>query len=112
MKKSEEKAMCGLTPELVIQRDALADKLARTYKALGDATRVKMLLALSEQELCVHEIASLLDMTHSAVSHQLQVLRKLRIVRHKKSGRHVFYALDDDHIADMLVLGMEHVCHN
>ena len=112
MKNSEEETQCLLTAELVIQKAAVAEKLAQTYKALGDVTRVKMLLALSEQELCVHELASMLDMTHSAVSHQLRMLRRLRIVRHQKSGRHVFYTLDDDHIADMLQLGLEHVCHS
>ncbi len=96
---------------MAVQDDAVAGQLARTYKALGDPTRVKMLLALAERELCVHELAALLGMTHSAVSHQLQMLRRLHIVRYIKSGRHVFYNLDDDHIADLLKLGLAHVCH-
>lgn len=111
MKKEDKNANCGLTSQVVVQKDGIADQLAQTYKALGDPTRVKMLMALAERELCVHELATLLGMTQSAVSHQLQMLRDLRIVKYTKSGRHVFYKLDDDHIADMLQLGLEHVCH-
>ena len=111
MGKMKDKTSCGLTAEIVVQKEAVANELARIYKALGDPTRVKMLMALGEKELCVHELASLLDMTHSAVSHQLQMLRKLRIVRYTKSGRHVFYKLDDEHVADMLRLGLTHICH-
>ena len=84
MEKEEKNENCGLTAQVVIQDDAVADQLARTYKALGDPTRVKMLMALAERELCVHELAALLGMTHSAVSHQLQMLRRLHIVRYIK----------------------------
>ena len=111
MKNKKLGQHCGLTAQAVIQQEEIADQLARTYKALGDPTRVKMLMALAERELCVHDLAVLLGMTHSAVSHQLQMLRDLHIVRYTKSGRHVFYRLDDDHIADMLQLGLAHVCH-
>jgi DNA-binding transcriptional ArsR family regulator len=102
---------CGLTTQVVIQEDKVAVQLAQTYKALGDPTRLKILMALAERELCVHELATLLDMTHSAVSHQLQKLRNLHIVRFTKSGRYVFYELDDEHVAEMLKLGIAHVCH-
>ncbi len=111
MKKEIQNIHCGLTAQDVIQKDAIADQLAQTYKALGNPTRVKMLMALAENELCVHDLAALMGMTHSAVSHQLQLLRNLHIVRYTKSGRHVFYKLDDDHIEDMLQLGLAHVCH-
>jgi DNA-binding transcriptional ArsR family regulator len=111
MKKESETIYCGLTAEVVVQTDAIASRLARIYKALGDPTRVKILMALAEQELCVHELSSLLGMTQSAVSHQLAMLRALHIVRYTKSGRHIFYNLDDDHVADMLQLGLAHVCH-
>ena len=111
MEKEDIGNHCGLTAQVVIQQEEVANQLARTYKALGDPTRVKMLLALAERELYVHELAALLGMTHSAVSHQLQMLRDLHIVRFIKSGRHVFYKMDDDHIADMLQLGLAHVCH-
>jgi DNA-binding transcriptional ArsR family regulator len=111
MEKAENENVCSLTAKVVIQQDEVADQLAQTYKALGDPTRVKMLLALAEQELCVHDLAKLLGMTHSAVSHQLQMLRELHIVRFTKSGRHVFYKLDDAHIEDMLHIGLAHICH-
>ena len=80
MEKTKVHTSCGLTAQIVIEQDAVAEELARTYKALGDPTRVKMLLALAESELCVHDLANLLGMTHSAVSHQLQMLRDLHIV--------------------------------
>jgi DNA-binding transcriptional ArsR family regulator len=111
MEKDDNVDVCGLTAKVVIQQDEVADQLARTYKALGDPTRVKMLLALAERELCVHDLAKLLGMTHSAVSHQLKMLRELHIVRFTKSGRHVFYELDDAHIEEMLQMGLAHICH-
>ncbi|MDF1513508.1 MAG: metalloregulator ArsR/SmtB family transcription factor [Anaerolineae bacterium] len=111
MEKTTEYAYCGLSVRTVIQQDAVADQLAQIYKALGDPTRIRILMVLAEKELCVHDLAQLLGMTHSAISHQLQVLRDLHIVRYTKSGRHVFYALDDDHVAGMLELGLAHVCH-
>ena len=111
MEKENISQHCGLTAQVVLQQEDVADQLARTYKALGDPTRVKMLMALAERELCVHDLATLLGMTQSAVSHQLHMLRDLHIVSFTKSGRHVFYELDDDHIADMLELGLAHVCH-
>jgi ArsR family transcriptional regulator, lead/cadmium/zinc/bismuth-responsive transcriptional repressor len=83
--------------------------LAETFKALGDVTRVRILDALSNAELCVCDIASLLDLTESAVSHQLRLLRGLRLVRSRRAGRMVFYALDDDHILSLFEQGMEHV---
>jgi DNA-binding transcriptional ArsR family regulator len=112
MKKEEiNDQQCGFIAQVVIQEDAVAVQLAQTYKALSDPTRVKILIALAERELCVHELASLLGMSHSAVSHQLQRLRNLHIVRFTKSGRHVYYELDDEHVAEMLQLGIIHVCH-
>jgi DNA-binding transcriptional ArsR family regulator len=102
---------CGLTAQVVIHQEEYANQLALTYKALGDPTRVKILLALAERELCVHDLAELLGMTHSAISHQLKLLRELHIVRYTKSGRHVFYKLDDDHVEQLLQLGLAHICH-
>lgn len=86
-------------------------KLAGTFKALGDPTRVRILHALSERELCVCDLATLLAMTPSAVSHQLSLLRHLRLVRPRKSGRVVYYSLDDDHVVDLFQRGLEHVRH-
>lgn len=83
--------------------------LADTFKVLGDTTRVRILDALSHSELCVGEIASLLGMTESAVSHQLRVLRNMRVVRARRAGRMIFYALDDQHIVRLFEQGLEHV---
>ncbi len=91
--------------------DPVVARLAETFSALGDTTRVRILHALSERELCVCDLASLLAMTPSAVSHQLRLLRHLRLVKPRKAGRMVYYSLDDDHVVDLFRRGLEHVRH-
>jgi len=93
----------GLLPERSVA--ALAD----TFKVLGDPTRVRILDALLRSELCVHDIARLLGLSESAVSHQLRLLRGMRVVRARRDGRLVFYALDDQHIVGLFEQGLEHV---
>lgn len=88
-----------------------AHGLAETFAALGDPNRVRLLSALMEGELCVYDLAAVLGMSQSAVSHQLRVLRALHLVRARKSGRTVFYTLDDDHIRDLFNRGLEHYQH-
>jgi DNA-binding transcriptional ArsR family regulator len=88
---------------------ALVATLAETFRALGDPTRVRILDALSRAELCVCDIATLLSLSESAVSHQLRLLRSLRLVRSRRAGRMVFYALDDEHITRLFAQGLEHV---
>jgi len=88
-----------------------ATRLARTFKALSDPTRVRIISALSHSELCVHELAACLGMSQSAVSHQLRTLREMRLVRFRKEGRHVYYTLDDEHIHDLFHRGLEHIEH-
>ncbi len=83
--------------------------LADTFKVLGDATRVRILDALSRAELCVGDIATLLDLSDSAVSHQLRLLRNARLVRQRRAGQMIFYALDDHHIVGLFAQGLEHV---
>jgi ArsR family transcriptional regulator, lead/cadmium/zinc/bismuth-responsive transcriptional repressor len=83
--------------------------LAETFKALGDPTRVRLLSALSRAELCVCDLATLLGLTESAVSHQLRLLRNLRLVRARRDGRMVFYRLDDNHIVRLLDQGRAHI---
>ena len=85
------------------------ERLAETFRALGDPTRVRMLSALSRAELCVCDLATLLGATESAISHQLRLLRSLRVVRARREGRMVFYRLDDDHIVRLLAQGRAHV---
>jgi DNA-binding transcriptional ArsR family regulator len=88
---------------------ALVGTLAETFRALGDPTRVRILDALSHAELCVCDLASLLGLTESATSHQLRLLRSLRLVRTRRAGRLIFYALDDEHITRLFADGLEHV---
>jgi ArsR family transcriptional regulator len=83
--------------------------LAETFKLLGDPTRVRILDALSKTELCVCDIAGLLGLTESAVSHQLRLLRGLRLVRPRRAGRQVFYSLDDHHIIGLFEQALRHV---
>jgi DNA-binding transcriptional ArsR family regulator len=83
--------------------------LADTFKVLGDATRVRILDVLSRAELCVCDIARLLGLSESAVSHQLRLLRSWRLVRSRRAGRMVFYVLDDQHIVRLFTQGLEHV---
>ena len=83
--------------------------LAETFKVLGDTTRVRILDALARMELCVQDLADLLGLTQSAVSHQLRLLRSMRLVRTRRDGRQIFYALDDDHIVRLFEQGLEHV---
>lgn len=84
-------------------------ELAQLFKVLGDYTRVRMLNALYRSELCVCDLTSILGMNQSAVSHQLRVLRDAKIVRSRKQGKNVLYALDDSHIAELIRIGFEHV---
>jgi DNA-binding transcriptional ArsR family regulator len=84
-------------------------ELAETFKVLGDATRVRILHALSIEELCVCDIAALIDATQSATSHQLRLLRAAKLVKFRKDGKMVYYSLDDDHIRNLLEEGIRHV---
>ena len=83
--------------------------LAETFKVLGDTTRVRMLDALSRSELCVCDLARLLGLSESAVSHQLRLLRGMRLVRPRREGRMMFYRLDDHHIVRLFAQGLDHV---
>ena len=83
--------------------------LAETFKVLGDVTRVRLLDALSHGELCVCDLAALVGLSESAVSHQLRLLRGMRLVRPRRAGRQVFYAIDDQHIMSLFEQGLGHV---
>ena len=89
------------------QEETLYD-LAELYKAFGDTTRIKILCALFEAEMCVCDIAALLNMTQSAISHQLRVLKQSRLVKHRKDGKVVYYSLDDSHIKSIFDQGLLH----
>jgi ArsR family transcriptional regulator, lead/cadmium/zinc/bismuth-responsive transcriptional repressor len=83
--------------------------LAETFRALGDATRVRILHALSHAEVCVCDLAASMNVTESAVSHQLRLLRNLRLVKSRRDRRHIYYALADQHIVRLFEQGLEHV---
>jgi DNA-binding transcriptional ArsR family regulator len=92
----------------LLKQESVAS-LADMFRVLGDGTRVRILDALSRSELCVNDIARLLDLTESAVSHQLRILRDKRLVRARRAGRMIFYSLDDQHIVRLFAQGLEHV---
>ena len=101
------KAALAVRPRLLGDESAAA--LAETFKVLGDTTRVRILDALARAELCVGDVAELLGLTESAVSHQLRLLRGMRLVRPRRDGRLIFYSLDDHHIVRLFEQGLEHV---
>lgn len=86
-------------------------KIADFYKILGDTTRMKILFALDQGEMCVCDIANVLSMSKSSISHQLGTLRKSGIVKCRKEGKEVYYTLDDDHVKRVIEIGMEHIEH-
>ena len=83
--------------------------LAELFKVFGDSTRIKILWALAESEMCVCDVAFLLNMTQSAISHQLRVLKEAKLVKNRKEGKVVFYSLDDDHVKHIFDQGMVHI---
>ncbi len=87
------------------------NKLAEFFKILGDTTRVKILFALDQNEMCVCDIANVLGMSKSSISHQLGTLRRSGIVKCRKSGKEVFYMLDDNHVKQVFEIGVEHIEH-
>lgn len=99
IKKAREKAAAG--PELA--------RVSELYKIFGDLTRIKILNALDAVELCVCDLAHLLDMTNSAISHQLAVLKKYNLVKARKEGKIVYYSLSDSHVKTIIGTGLEHI---
>ena len=83
--------------------------LAELFKVFGDSTRIRILWALEESEMCVCDIANLLNMTQSAISHQLRVLRQAALVKNRRDGKVVYYSLDDEHVQQIIAQGMVHV---
>ena len=84
--------------------------LTRIFRVLGDETRLKISLVLARQELCVSDVASLVGISESAVSHQLRIMKAMRLVRYRKEGKMTFYMLDDGHVEELIRLGVRHVC--
>lgn len=84
-------------------------ELAELFKVFGDSTRIRILYVLFENELCVGDIAELLNMSQSSVSHQLRILKDAKLVKFRREGKSIYYALDDEHVYHIIEMGMEHV---
>lgn len=93
-------------------KDQETMRVAEIFKALGDSTRTRILHALSQRELCVCDLSLVLDMSPSAVSHQLRVLKGARLVKYRKKGKNVYYTMDDAHITLLFRQALEHVRHD
>ena len=83
--------------------------LAELFKVFGDSTRIRILHALLDSDLCVGDMAQILNLSQSAVSHQLKILKDAKLVRFRREGKIIFYALDDEHVRNILSMGVEHV---
>jgi ArsR family transcriptional regulator len=111
-----EKCNCDVIHEDVVNKarekmpeeETLYD-LAELFKVFGDSTRIKILCALFEAEMCVCDIAALLNMTQSAISHQLRVLKQAKLVKNRREGKVVYYSLDDDHVKSIFDQGLNHI---
>lgn len=84
-------------------------RLASTYKVLGDPTRLKIVMALGKGEMCVCDLAAFLGVSESAVSHQLRHLKDLSLVKNRRAGQVLYYTLDDEHVAGLIDIGLEHI---
>jgi DNA-binding transcriptional ArsR family regulator len=89
--------------------DSVLYDLSETFRVLGDFSRVRILMALVGCEMCVRDLAGSLELTDSAVSHQLRILRNSRLVKFRKEGKNVLYSISDDHVATIFREGLEHV---
>lgn len=92
-------------------KQGLFDNLAEFFKIIGDPTRTKILFALDQNEMCVCDIANVLGMTKSSISHQLATLKKSGIVKSRRDGKEVYYTLDDEHVKQVFEVGIEHIEH-
>lgn len=97
------------TMDFHIDEDTLF-RTAELFKVFGDATRIRILYALAQKELCVQDIADELAMTQSAISHQLRILKQAALVKFRRDGKTIYYSLADDHVATIMQQGLEHVC--
>lgn len=89
--------------------DEILYDLAELFKVFGDSTRIKILYSMFEHELCVNDIAGLLNLNQSSVSHQLRILKTSKLVKFRREGKSMYYSLDDEHVRSIISMGMEHV---
>ena len=118
MAKNEFVCDCNVIHQDVVENtikqmadEDMLNKLAEFFKILGDTTRTKILYALDKNEMCVRDIANVLNMSKSSISHQLGTLRRMNIVKCRKQGKEVYYTIDDDHEQKLFELGIEHIEH-
>ena len=115
--KKEAAPVCGVTyideekvnrvKDELPSRDSI-NEMAEIFKVLGDSTRLRIVIALSKEELCVCDISALLNVSVSAVSHQLRLLKNSRLVRYRREGKMIYYSLDDQHITELIKAAKEH----
>lgn len=117
MARTEEICDCEVIHHEVVEKvrkkmpeEHILYDLADFFKVFSDSTRMKIMWALDESEMCVCDLAVLLNMTKSAISHQLRSLRNANLVKFRKEGKVVYYSLADDHVQDIIEKGLEHIC--
>lgn len=112
-----DKCDCNIIHEEVVEKvraqmpdEEILLNLSDLFKVFSDSTRVKIVCALLKSEMCVCDIAALLGMTKSAISHQLRALRQTRLVKYRRDGKIVYYSLDDEHVGNIFNQGFSHIC--
>ncbi|MBS5115640.1 MAG: helix-turn-helix transcriptional regulator [Erysipelotrichaceae bacterium] len=98
-----EKVMANLPDEEILY------DVAELFKVFGDSTRIKIICALFEEEMCVYDLAATLNMTQSAISHQLRILKQAKLIRNRRDGKLMYYSLDDDHVKQIFDAGYKHI---
>lgn len=118
MEEKVDSCNCTIIHEEVVARvkenlppEEILIDLAELFKIFGDSTRIKILNALFSSEMCVCDIAALLEMNQSAISHQLRILKQARLVKYRKEGKVVYYSLDDEHVKQIFDCGLAHINH-
>lgn len=118
-KNNVEICKCNVVHEEIIKKvkDEMIDEetlqdISDLFKVFSDSTRIKIIFALFKSEMCVCDIATLLQMNQSAISHQLRVLKQARLVKYRKEGKSVYYSLDDNHIEEIFHMALEHINEN
>lgn len=118
MSKNEYICDCNIIHEDIVKKvlknmiqQEKINKISGFFKILGDSTRAKIIAALDQNEMCVCDIANVLQMSKSSVSHQLAILRKAKLVKFKKEGKTVYYSLSDEHVQEVFESALDHVSH-
>lgn len=112
MTEMHNHAHSNINPTILLnQEEKYLQPMAEIFKVLSDPTRIRILSLLAHQDMCVSDIANSLEMTHSAISHQLRLLRTANLVKFTKDGKEVIYSLDDEHVLSLFAQAMDHVKH-